>query len=308
MARADTPEGQVEAAQPPASIGGAPARWHTDEQGRTFRVAFDPGSRWFVGWRYAPGFVPDELQLDATVLETGVVYRHVLDFPAEGVAWKLYHASLSSQVQLTPGVTRLQTTLYRGRAMRWSREGSIVLPTNPPRHVPFPFNIGVEASVGSVDYEDLPRGFRADIGVARAEVVLDVWRRRALRSYAQFGVGPAYEIWLDPPAAGGEGDEIVLGHVVAPFTRASAAFHHESGDGHHAVDLGASGGYALTSHWGGHGFVRAQASYEAIVVAVNDLPVSAVTSLHYRFGQASRPQVAHHQVGATLGLRLSAPF
>lgn len=317
--RTAQPSPQQGAPEPPAS---ATARWVRDELGRPFRVGFDPGSRWLLGWGYAPRWTPGTLTVDAAVIETGVLYRHLAEEPAGEGAWKLYHEVLLSRVQVLPAPSTLSTTLYTGRFLHWTRDGQLVLPTSPPHSVPFPLNIGFELAVGQVEYADRLHGFGAEIGVARAEILLDLWRQRELGSYAEIGLGPAYELWLqqggswdeawgDDPAADlpgeGETEAIESEHVVAPFTRLSFALHHESADGHHAVDARVAGGYALTASGDSTARLRARASYELILLAINDLPLSAVTAIDYRYELLPRPAGPSHELGATAAIRLAVP-
>jgi len=282
----------------------APPAWHVDPQGRTFRVGFDPGSRWLLGGGLAASWSGETGGPVGGQLETGVLYRHIAAIPAEGAAYKLYHEALLSRLWLDEqGASRLSTTLYTGRFMRWSRDGRIVLPTSPPKRVPFPMNIGLEAAIGDIDFAELGSGYGLDIGVLRAELLLDVWRRRRLGSYAQFGLGPSYQLRL-----WGRDEELGVDHVVAPFTQGSFALRHESADGRHSVGARLYGGYALSSEHGSGGRAGAAADYEAIVIAVNDLPISGFVARGYGYESIPRPTRSEHALSALAGLRLSVPL
>ena len=194
-----------------------PEAWTEDDEGRSFRTGFDPGSRMILGGGYSPSSdLSDEPVIDTGYLEVGVAYRHAIDFEQGLIVWKLYHQALLGRVELGhEGGPQLRATAYRGRLVRWAEDGRLVLPSNPPRSIPFPLNVGVETTVGQVDYRELPAGFAAELGALRSEVLFDLWRQRRLRSYAQLGVGPRYDLWLfdGPPTEGLE-----VQHWVAPFT------------------------------------------------------------------------------------------
>ena len=236
----------------------------------------------------------------------GVRYRHLLDFEQGLILWKLYHQALWGRVELGSSAgPRLLATAYRGRLVRWAEDGRLVLPTNPPQTIPFPFNIGVETAIGQIDYRELPEGFACEIGALRSEVVLDLWRQRRLRSYAQLGVGPRYDLWLldSPP-----GDGIEVHHLIAPFTSGSFAFHHEAADGHHAFDAHLAAAQRLRVDRGWSPLVTASISYEAVLFAINDLPVSSYLAADYRF--TDEPLVGHsrHELHGSAGLRLGVPI
>ncbi|MBI4700162.1 MAG: hypothetical protein HY744_03170 [Deltaproteobacteria bacterium] len=280
-----------------------PPGWTTDEQGRVLRVSFDPGARWLLGAGYAPRHGAGGAQPELAQIETGLAYRHRIDFPGEGISYKLYHRVLAGRAVAGPrSPWEIDAALYEGRFLRWSRDGSIMLPTNPPRRMLLPLNIGVEATLGRIDLAPRPAGPAAEIGVVRAELLLDLWRRRAMGSYAELGLGPRYDLRL-----GGD-DAAAVRHVVAPFTQGSFTFHHETADGLHGVEARLSGGPALSvaERWGAR--AEAVVSYEAILVAVNDLPLSAYAELGYRYEGLPAPAGGVPEVRATTGLRFAVPL
>ncbi len=300
---------QTESEQPEVE----PAAWREDEKGRRFRVGFDPGSRWLFGLGYGlrygsspatgDGEGDGRGQFALALLDTGLAMRHIVDFPAERVGYKLYHQGLRSRVWFDAGaVSQFETTLYAGRFMRWSRDGQIVVPSTPPKRIPFPLNIGMQAEIGQLQLTQSDTGYGAEIGVTKAEVLLDFWRQRRLGSHAQFGFGPSYDIWLDGH------EQLQVEHVIAPFTRASFGFHHESTDGHHSIDCSVAGSYAVAVDAGWGWRFRAQADYEAILLAVNDLPLSAYGQVAYRFAERPVPTRGTHDLRASAGLRFAVPI
>ena len=272
-------------------------------------VGFDPDSRWHLGGSYAFGLTATEdgnteLQTDAGQLDTGFAYRHALDLQSEGVAWKLYHQVLPSRLRFASGGSQFATTLYAGRFIRWARDGKLLLATSPPQHVPFPLNIGVDTTIGDLRFANHPNGWDADLGVVSALVALDFWRRRALGSYAELGLGPTYGLRF----AQASEQELETSHVVAPFTQASFLLRHESTDGRHAVHSRLGGGYAWSDADGWGWRAAGAASYEAILLAVNDLPVSCFAEVGYRYEQPHPSTRTAHELRTALGARFGVPL
>lgn len=312
------------------SAGGAPddaerPGWTTDDAGRVFRTHFDPGRRALAGLGWAPRVSSSEATAEPLLLETGIFDRQLVDFALARVSWKLSHEALVATARLdSPLDQRLDATLYRGRFMRWSRDGSISLPSSPGDALPFPLNIGVDAEVGRLDVarsssaallpplpgradatEARPAqrpAVAAELGVARTAVMLDFWRQRALGSHAALGLGPSYELWLWGKPEGR------IEHWISPFTTGALDVHHEWDDARQSFELRATGGWALSTDGGGSARARARASYELVVLAVDDLPLSATASVAYRFEQAPHPTGSAHELRAAISLRVGIPL
>ncbi len=253
--------------------------------GQAFRTVFDPGSRWLIGGGLA-GTADGGLE---AIAETAVLYRHLLDFPEEHVAWKLEHRLLSGRV--SPGGA-VEVTLYEGGYHRWMRDGWITVPTSPPKRLPFPLNIGAEGVAGRFRTRPDDPDLLGELAVQHAQVVFDFWRSRRLGSYAGIGFGPSYDILF-------YADRRV--HRIAPFTRATMRVHHEFEEGRQALDLRGEAAYAWSADdvWIPSG--EARAGYELIVLALNDWPLSVFAEVSYRFDRT-------HQLRGTAGLRFAAPL
>jgi hypothetical protein len=158
--------------------------------------------------------------------------------------------------------------LYRGRFLRHSRDGHIVVPTSPPRKLFLPFDIGAEAAVGSFDARtDTPL---VDVGLLRAALVLEVTRSGDLRKRLVFGVAGRWDVTADLA----DGNIAVPESFVSPFSLGVAGLHLESSDGLHVLDVELEAGPRWSSvHAWGH-LVRAQASYERVLIALDDHPLS----------------------------------
>lgn len=295
----------------------APA-WFTDERGRRMRVAFDPDRRAYLGARYAPeaALGGDERADARTIaLEGGVAFAHVVDFEREGVRWKLHHEFATGSVALGPdGLSAVRASAYRLRFLRWSSDGSIVVPTAPPRRLPFPFGVGFSTGVGQVDLE-MRDGVTGTVGVADGELLLDLFPRREPGSFVALGVGPRYELAVDartdaanaraPGAPTTEPRPDRVAHVVVPFSEPSISVRQRSRDGRHVLDARAEAGWAWSNVDGGAGRAGARLEYEWVVLAINDLPLAATAGVGWRFEPTL---AAPHRLQGGLGLRLGLPF
>jgi hypothetical protein len=277
--------------------------YYRDERGRSMRVRFDPDSRWYLGGGWAPALGLGESTTGTAgswALDVGTAYRHAVDFADEGIAWKIYHRALSGRVLLAGAtVTELDLTAYRGRFMRWTADGRVLLPTSPPRRVPFPLDIGLDATLGRLRLRDVSPGAAAEIGVLHANLLVDPWRRRPLGSYSQLGIGPRYDVRLGP-----EGTR----HLVAPFTAGTLGVHHESDDGRHSVEATVVGGVRLEVEQGWAPFVEATTSYELVWLAVNDSPLSLLVDGRYRYDGSPLYGDRTHALCGVVGLRLGLPL
>jgi hypothetical protein len=274
------------------------------DDGDSYRVGFDPGTRVVLGGGYAPGLVNgDEFEADRGYVEAGVAYRHRWDFD-DGVSWKLSHRILEGRLLLADGAgPDLTATAYAGQYIRWSKDGKLTFP--PDTQVPFPFDIGFTADLGALRYRDRDPGFGVELGVVKADIVINFLRSRELRTAVQLGFGPRYEVRLfeaDPEA------ELVATHLVAPFTAGTFLAHHESANGHHAFHLEASPTYALRIDETWAFSARARASYELVFLAINDLPLSAYFEAAYAHDGSPAPGLGEHEVRAAAGLRASIPL
>lgn len=284
--------------------------WEVDGQGRRLRVGFDTGTRWVAGGGLATGWAGAGDAIATGHVETGAFVRHLLDYPADDVAWKMTHAVLPTRLVLrgVDDVERLdlETTLYRGHFTRWTKHGWITVPTSPPKRIPFPLNVGLQGVVGGFATRPNDPGIAAELSIVHTDVVLDFWRARALGSYAQVSVGTSYDLQLLGSFAGTTGI-VGVAHVISPFASVELAVHHEYERGRQAVDARVRGAWLWSSQAGWGPRAQAAASYEVIVIAVNDQPVSLYVDAAYRFEGLSSASAAH-DLRATAGLRFGVPL
>lgn len=261
-----------------------PSAWKTDERGRRMRVGFDPGNRWLLEGGLAAsgdGAVDGELRF-------GLSIRQMLDFPGEGVAWKMHHQVL--EARWSPGGD-WSATLYQGRYHRWMEDGWVMLPTSPPRRLPFPLNIGIEGLVGRFETRPLDPEVFGVLAIQQAQVVFDFWRSPRVSSFALVGLGPSWDVRLGPQTV----------HRVAPLSRATLDVHHEWDRGRQLLHVGGEVAYAWSDTGDWQLRARATGRYEVTVLAINDWPVSLAADIRYRF------EGTHH-VRGLLALSLTAPL
>jgi len=249
--------------------GAAPWGFYRDRQGRVMQVSFDFGRRLWLGVGYAPRRTPtgdtevspaafdfgvafDELSADGrtrrrfTVLD-GLVRLHSFGLDVTGFRFDLSH--------------RYETPLLR----------ITTFVKEPARHDLF-LNIGLFTE--ALHFEQAPRGLEGEqsLTLATAQGTLDLWQSEDLRSYVRVRVGPGIETrfgaWGDEtrfvgilPRATLEGN-LILGH------RAMQRFNFRL-----RGDLLRSATWSseqLPGYW----TATADLAYEAILIAINDQPVS----------------------------------
>lgn len=273
--------------------------WVRDALGRPFRVGFDPGDRVLLGggWRgrLGPALATGSAEIGS--LEAGVLIRG--EDRDDDSAWKLDHAVLLGRVDFaSSGAPTVDAQLYGGRFLRWTRAGYLTWPGSPPKRIPFPLDIGAEVHVArfstTVDAPDRA----AELRVLDAALLFDVVRSPLPGRWVTFGVGPAYGLTFDALSS-----TATVGHVVAPFSRLVVAGRYEWNAGRQLVDADADVAYA----WGSlpDAFelrASASASYELVLFAINDAPVSARVDVSWRYDDTG------HALNAGAGLRLGWPL
>lgn len=191
-----------------------------------------------------------------------------------------------------PGAAqRLELLTWRGRFIRHVEEGYLLVPTTEPLRLPFPFDVGIEASGPELRGTFAP-GHLERLRVGSLGLLLDVARNRDGRVRLAFG----------PMATATRLDGGPLGAAawwLVPLTGAQLAARFERDDGRAHVELRGELSRQLSaglpSAWGG----AAQARAEWTPLAVRDLPVSL-------FGQVQVERDPGRLLtwGSTVGLAL----
>jgi hypothetical protein len=258
---------------------GAGDDFTTDEQGRTFRVRFDPASRVRLGVGQTLAVERNEPQR-VTELLLGLSYRSLVDFGEgeERIRWQLDQQVLPGRIR--PGVIGawsmpvLDATLYQGSFLRHTAAPYMLLPTSPPRRLFFPFDLGVEVELGRARLktggdgeEELLR-----LGVAHASLIFDPWRSGRAGNSLELGLGLGYDLDL---SGGSWEEEPELVHRLAPFTHTSVRLRLQGRQGLSLLDLRGD----LTPCWVTRGRWQLDAEVrgraEQVLIAVNDQPVGA---------------------------------
>ena len=251
----------------------------TDEQGRRFRVAFDPARRLSLGLGYGLDGNNDTVD-DTLTIWTGLEYRFVFDYGSDEyfVQWRLDHQFLVGSVEPESGpfmeLPNADIALYRGWYERHATDSYITFPSTPPSRVFFPFDIGIEAELGRYHtpifqaHEGLEI---AQISVLRGALWLDPWRSETPGTNVAFGVGPRYDLDLGHDTAK---DETRVTHRIAPFSALMARIRWSDNDGLTQFDLRGD----FIPHWSSEqGWTynyEAALLFERVLISLNDTPLS----------------------------------
>src|SRR5688500_357913 len=101
--------------------------WVVDEEGRRFRVRFDPGHRMYAGL----GAVGGSSRLQP-VVEVGLHLRSDPPPATAEVFWKRDHELGHLRLRRGGDGVGLEGRLYHAVLFRHSREGYLTIPTTPP--------------------------------------------------------------------------------------------------------------------------------------------------------------------------------
>jgi hypothetical protein len=224
-----------------------------DRRGHPFATCFDPGNRLALG---------AGADLDGAAFEAGIQLRHLIVTEEPSVTWRFEHELLSAAA----GQGRFEGTVYAGRYLRHSRDGHLVLPTQPPTKVFLPFDVGVEVAVGRT--HGLVQGDDLSAELVRTVAFLDLARSGDFRRRLALGTVVAWDVTVDrEPVA-------VRAHAVVPFSAAQLAAYAEDRRGLTRAGLTVEGGarWSTLDGWGPR--LAAEAGLERVLVAVNDRPLS----------------------------------
>lgn len=251
--------------------------------GARYPICFDPGNRLYLelGGATAGGST-------ALSSRAGVVLRHTLEFADEpDLSWKLEHHLAG--VEHT--ADRARVALYRGRFLRHARDGHLVLPFAVTRKIFLPFDIGAEASAGTLEVD----GERIQLDVIDAAALIDLGRSAGFGRRLALGPQVRWSVVGERRAARiGE-------HRVAPLSGAVFDAGAESPSGVYRGRLRLEAGRQWSSAIGWHTRFAALVDLERLMLAVNDRPLSLRIGADVR----SRPEGdcdARAEIGLRLGL------
>lgn len=227
-----------------------------DQRGATFATCFDPGNRLYLSG-------------SNDGLGAGIQVRSLIATDEPGTAWRLEHAFLRA----TSTTARYRGAAYEGRFLRHSREGYLLLPTNPPSRLPVPFDVGLEASVGRIEGAWSEAQIR--VNAVRGALLADFARSETFRRRASIGAVARWDIVAD------RREKKLTEQIVAPFTIAALGLYAESQDGLTLASLQGEAGYARSGPQGWSRRLAAEVTLERIVMSFNDLPLSVYASGRY---------------------------
>lgn len=228
------------------------------KKGGRFPVCFDLGNR-----------------LSVTAGSDGfggaIAFRQIIHFDDDAdLVWKLEHqVGETAHAGGGPGLTAL---LYRGRYMRHTRDGHIVIPIGEPKKVFLPFDIG-----GLVESGRVTRRLDGtyELGIVKTAALVDLWRSRDFRRRLAIGPLARWDVAVSARP-------VVLGHhAISPFSAGIANFHMESDNGLTVADISVEAGTAWTTDAGWRPDARAEASFERVIIAVNDRPIALMFNAKY---------------------------
>ena len=231
----------------------------TSRRGERFATCFDLGNRLSV-------------TAGSEGLGLTLALRHEITFDDDpDLEWKMEHVLVDSTYAVLD--QRFTGTFYRGRFLRHARDGHIVIPLGTPKKVFLPFDIGALFEVGRLDWQPMQPTFA--IGVVRVAPLVDFARSRSYRRVFSIGPSMHWDMNVD------RSFQAVTEQTVAPFTEGLATVRLESGDGLYVAELRAEAGTAWHSDRGWHPEARAEATFEKIVLAINDRPIALTAGIQY---------------------------
>jgi hypothetical protein len=285
------PPGSEGAASPPSGTAVAQADECSgvDEAGRRFPTCFDPGNALLLGTglRVRGGRAEPTLQ-------AGILLRTERTSRSKGMLWFNTHRILVTEA--TPGTARrgLTTTLYEGTFRRHLEEGFILIPTGKPIRIPFPFDITLAARAGHLERR-VWEGPGLTVETGRAALLLDPIRSVTGRLWLGLGPVASHSLRRMP-----DGE---LLQELSPFTSGLLDTGYETENGWWTVRGSALAGW-VTSFEGERRFrVRADASLERLMIALNDQPLWLQLYGTYAYKDAGLARQTEWTVGARLLLR-----
>lgn len=200
-----------------------------------------------------------------------IAFRQIIHFDDDAdLVWKLEHQV--GETAHAGGSVGLTALLYRGRYLRHTRDGHLVIPLGEPKKVFLPFDVGGLVESGRVTR--LMDG-TYELGIVKTAALIDLWRSRDFRRRLAIGPLARWDVRVSA-------DPIVLGHhAIAPFSSGIANFHMESANGLTVADISVEAGTAWTTNAGWRPNARAEASFERVLIAVNDRPIALTLAAKY---------------------------
>jgi hypothetical protein len=277
--RAPPPPDSAEKAEPPAAVvatrpegravGDVPWGFYRDRQGRLMQVSFDFGRRLWLGVGYAPRRTPTgATEISPAAFDFGVTF----DKLSEDAHTRHRYTVLDGQVRLHS--FGLDVTGFRYDMSHRYHHPLVRITTffgEPARHDLY-LNVGLYTE--ALRFEVAPRGIEGEqaLTLGNVQATLDLWQSEDLRSYVRLRVGPGVEMRLGP-----WGEET---RYVGILPQATLEGNMLLGDrAMQRLTFRLRGDLLRSATWQsrplpGDWTATAEAAYEAILLAINDQPVS----------------------------------
>jgi hypothetical protein len=233
------------------------------ERGARFATCFDPGNRLSLtvatdGERLGVGL--------------GIALRHEITFDDDpDLEWKMSHVLVDGSHDALS--SSFDGVIYSGLYLRHSRDGHIVLPLGVPKKIYVPFDVGALAELGRFDWRAGDPA--AEVTVVRVAPLLDFARAQSERAVLAIGPSAHWDVAWDPAM------RTIAEHRVAPFTEGLVELRLESRDGLTIGRGRVEAGTAWRNDTGWRPELRAEASLERTVIAVDDRPVALTLGVQY---------------------------
>jgi hypothetical protein len=260
-----------------------------DEAGRQFPTCFDPGNALLLG----TGLRMRDGRMEPT-LQAGILLRTERTSRSKGMLWFNTHRILVTEGMPSLARRGITATLYEGTFRRHLEEGFILIPTGKPIRIPFPFDITLAARAGHLERR-VWEGPGLTVETGRAALLLDPIRSVTGRLW--LGLGPAAVHSLRRMPDGEMEQEL------SPFTTGLLDMGYEQEKGWWTVRGTALAGW-ITSFEGARRFrVRADASFERLMIALNDQPLWLQLYGTYTYKDAGMDRRTEWTAGARLLMR-----
>jgi len=271
----------------------APPGWYRDERGRVMQVNFDLGRRVYFGGSWSPFYRPDgagawgrgrpEVGVSITWMGDGGRQQHRLHF-VEGAAW----LGKSDDLRFELSSARYDSSVRRNQPPLW-----LTTFVGKPRRFDLDLNVTWAAELAR--FEAL--GGRTFLGVAEADVAVDLWHSVDPDSFVRVRAGPALELDLVEKAA---------------YFRPAVALEADltlDRDGFHHLVASALGeklfwAPAVADRPGSPQRLKLRAGYEVILLALNDYPLTLVLDARATW-RDDVPTLKGWEFQANAGLRFS---
>ncbi|WP_428266928.1 hypothetical protein [Haliangium sp.] len=252
------------------ALADAPHGWMRDERGRVFQVEFDLKRRMYVGVSYAPRWQQDAAELGRLAVDVGL-----LSYERSAGASRHRFRFVEGEIFLDPFSGRL-VLLHYDLSRRY--DNPLIRITTffgKPRRSDLSFNLGTWFEGGDIELHSSELGDEVLIRYATLHGTIDLWQSPDLYSTVRLRGGLGWESTTP------EGDEdprpaFTPGAALeADLTLDRKGFHH----------IGATVSYEHPRYFERHPRlgkssqrIEADVSYELIVLAINDQPLSLFVS------------------------------